>query len=120
MRQRGACSLSTDAIAARAGVSNSTARNALRSARHLGILAVEERRRQGQRNDTNVIRVTDAGWNAWIAKGGKAKPVGVKNLHPTVKEVQGSKIRRSQESRHKGYRGVEQCRAKRLIRDSAG
>lgn len=102
--QRGTCTLCTDAIAARAGVSNSTARNALRAARRLGILTVEERRRQGQRNDTNVIRVTDAAWTAWIARGGKAKPIGVRNLPPTVKEIQENDTRHGQRNPKKGYR----------------
>lgn len=120
VRQRGTCSLCTDAIAARAGVSNSTARNAIRTARRLGMLSVEERRRQGQRNDTNIIRVIDAAWNAWIAKGRTAQPLGVKNLHPTVKEIQGKELRRSQNNRNKGCRRAEQHRAHRFIRDSVG
>ncbi len=117
VRQRGTCTLCTDAIAARAGVSNSTARNALRAARRLGILTVEERRRQGQRNDTNVIRVTDAAWTAWIGKGGKAKQIGVRNLPPTVKEVQKNDTRRGQRNPKKGYRKVEPGRAMRPTRD---
>lgn len=117
VRQRGTCSLCTDAIAARAGVSNSTARNALRAARRLGILTVEERRRQGQRNDTNVIRVTDDAWKAWIAKGGTAKPIGVRNLKATDKGYQGNDIRRGQKDPQKGYRGAEGHRAMRPTAD---
>lgn len=117
VRQHGTCSLCTDAIAARAGVSNSTARNALRTARRLGILSTEERRRQGQRNDTNIIRVTDATWTAWIAKGKTAKPLGVKNLHPTVKEIQENELRRGQESPRRGCRKAERHRVTRSTPD---
>ena len=42
--QRGACALTLDAIAALAKVSRSTVRNALREARRLGLVEVEERR----------------------------------------------------------------------------
>jgi hypothetical protein len=47
VRQHGVCALYIDAIAARAGVCRTTAQNALREARALGLVVVKERRRQG-------------------------------------------------------------------------
>ncbi len=44
-------------LAAVAGVAETTVRNAIREARKLGLLTVEERRVTGYRNDTNVVRI---------------------------------------------------------------
>jgi hypothetical protein len=62
VRQHGAYALYIDAIAARAGVCRTTAQNAIREARALGFVTVEERRRRGQPSLTNIIRV-DSGDN---------------------------------------------------------
>jgi hypothetical protein len=45
VRARKVCGLHLDAIAARAGVSRSTAKNAIREAKRLGLVEVQERRR---------------------------------------------------------------------------
>jgi hypothetical protein len=39
-------------------------KNAIREARRLGLLTVEERQITGFRNDTNVIRIISAEWLA--------------------------------------------------------
>jgi hypothetical protein len=62
--------LAIGAIAAHAGVSESTVRNATRLARRLGWITVEERRLSRWRSDTNVIRVIVREWSAWIAHRG--------------------------------------------------
>lgn len=87
VQARGACELYVDAIAARAGVSASTTRNAIRSARRQGLLHVEERPREGMRNDTNRITITDGSWLAWIAKGQRVQRGGFKMLSPTDKKI---------------------------------
>jgi hypothetical protein len=41
-------------------------RNALREARHLGLITVEERAITGWRNDTNVVRIVAEEWRSWL------------------------------------------------------
>lgn len=60
------CRLSIENMAAVAGVCRSTVKNAIREARQLGLLTVEERQITGFRNDTNVIRIVSPEWLAWI------------------------------------------------------
>lgn len=77
-------------IAARAGVCRTTAQNAIREAAHLGLLTVQERRREGRRNDANVVRIISAQWKAWIARAGGFKkngPTDTKNILQGKKEA---------------------------------
>ncbi|WP_082773209.1 helix-turn-helix domain-containing protein [Methylobacterium sp. CCH5-D2] len=60
------CRLAIEHIAAIAGVGRSTVKNALREARRLGLITVEERKVTGWRNDTNVVRIVSAEWTAWL------------------------------------------------------
>jgi DNA-binding FadR family transcriptional regulator len=55
--RRGACALTLDAIAALAGVSRTTVRNALREARRLGLVEVEERRQFAAPNLASVVKL---------------------------------------------------------------
>src|SRR4051812_33049700 len=73
-RKRGDCRLTNGELADVAGVSISTARNAVRVARMLGFISVTERRRTAFRNDSNVIRIADAGWRVWLRLGGVKSP----------------------------------------------
>lgn len=57
-------------LAAVAGVSVSTAKRALREAKRLGLIEVEERRVSWWRNDPNVVRIVSPAWSAWLTKGG--------------------------------------------------
>jgi hypothetical protein len=61
-----------------AGVSITTAKNALRAARGLNIISVEERRLTAFRNASNVVRITSPEWRAWLRLGG-----GVKSAPPS-------------------------------------
>src|SRR5690349_4511655 len=61
-----ACTLVIGHIAALAGVSETTVRNALREARGLGLLTLEERRLTAWRNAPNVVRVVSREWLAWL------------------------------------------------------
>jgi hypothetical protein len=79
VRAHGACSLHVDAIAARAGVGRTTAQNALREARALGLMTVQERRRRGQPSLTNIVRIVSAEWRTWLRLGGG----GFKKLNST-------------------------------------
>ncbi len=69
--RRGDCRLAVGHLAAVAGVSETLVRNALREARALGLVTVEERRVTAWRNETNVVRIVSAEWSGWLklAKG---------------------------------------------------
>jgi hypothetical protein len=74
VRDNGQCVLPVDAIAARAGVCRRLAQNAIRQAAREGLLTVQERRREGRRNDYNVLRVVSREWLTWIRRGRMQKP----------------------------------------------
>jgi hypothetical protein len=66
VRHHGVCALHVDAIAARAGTCRTTVKNALREARRLNLVTVQERRRRGQKSLTNIVRIVSPEWMAWI------------------------------------------------------
>lgn len=68
-RARKVCALCLDAIAARAGVSRTLAKGAIRQARRLGLVEVQERRRTGAKSLPNLVTVIDREWLAWIKRG---------------------------------------------------
>lgn len=89
---RSDCRLTLGAIAARAGVSETTARNALRAARRDGLLSIEERPRRGLPNLTNIVRMVSREWREWLARrsrtgeGAKSRSARVESLiQPTSK-----------------------------------
>src|SRR3954467_15505718 len=75
-RKRGDCRLTNKEIADVAGVCLTSVKNAMRAARALGLLSVEERRLTAFRNDSNVVRITSPEWRAWLRLrgGGKSAP----------------------------------------------
>jgi hypothetical protein len=72
VREKGHCDSSLGEIAARAGIGRTTAQNAMRAAAAMGLLTVQERRREGQKNLPNVVRVDSREWQQWIKLGGRA------------------------------------------------
>lgn len=64
--RRGDCRLYVDHIAAVAGVSRSTVKTAIRQARTLGLITVEERPQTAFRNLSNVVRIVSKEWTAWL------------------------------------------------------
>src|SRR4051794_12548877 len=72
-RKRGDCRLTNGELADVAGVSITSVKNALRHARALGLISIEERRLTAFRNASNVVRITDASWQAWLRLGGGGK-----------------------------------------------
>ena len=82
----GHCELPLDAIAARAGTSRSTVKNAIREARRLSQLTVVFRPRVGQRSKTNLIAIGSDEWARWLSYSNhalRARSIGVEKLHPT-------------------------------------
>jgi hypothetical protein len=76
---KGVCDRTLDEIAARAGVSRSTAKRALRVAALLGLVAVEERRRPGRPNLANIVRIVSRAWLVWLAYGRRRQGGGVQS-----------------------------------------
>jgi hypothetical protein len=69
VRDRGDCRLYIAEIAARAGVGETTTRNALRLAAREGLITIEERRRDKRPNLSNVVRIISREWKLWIERG---------------------------------------------------
>lgn len=67
------CRLAIDHIAALAGLSRSTVKNAIREAAKLGLLTVEERRLSAWRSDTNIVRIISREWLSWLRLARKRK-----------------------------------------------
>jgi hypothetical protein len=66
---RGTCTACIDAIAARAGVSRTKAKQAIREACRLGMLERQEHRRAGAKSLPNTLRIVDREWLAWMKRG---------------------------------------------------
>lgn len=108
---KGDCRLSVGEIAGRAGVSETTVRNAVRQARKLGLVTVEERRLTGFRNDTNVLRIVSLEWLSWSAMGCRGGRVQIREGHGfrVLEDGAGETAGTSK----KGYRGSERGRPMR-------
>jgi hypothetical protein len=83
------CRLSVPNLAAVAGVAETTVRNAIREARKLGLLTVEERQITGFRNDTNIVRIISHEWTAWLRLARKGSAGN--SAHPTPAQGGGCK-----------------------------
>jgi hypothetical protein len=70
MKRYGICTSCNAKVAAIAGTCITVVKNALRKAKALRLLTVEERRRAGQRSLTNLVRFLSMAWKAWIARKG--------------------------------------------------
>jgi hypothetical protein len=73
----GYCDLSVAEIAARADVCERTVQSTLRLAEGDGLIIRTERRRKGAKSLTNLIKVTNREWLAWIRKR-----IGCKRYRP--------------------------------------
>lgn len=98
----GACNASLAEIAARAGVCRTLVHNTLRRAALLGLLTIEERRRPGRRNLTNLVRVVSREWLAWLKHGPREGGV-FRKVSPTGERVSKTGQACTQPSRHRGY-----------------
>jgi DNA-binding CsgD family transcriptional regulator len=66
VKKHGACALTIGHIAALAGVSEQTVRNALRHAETLALVNIEERRRTAWMNYPNKVSIVSKEWAAWL------------------------------------------------------
>lgn len=78
-KRTGACDWPIAKIAAMAGVSRTTAQNAMRQAQRLGHIKVTQRPVRGRKNLTNVVTIISREWQAWLKRG----PIGFKMPNPT-------------------------------------
>lgn len=87
VRRRQACDWTIGQIAAVSGVSETTVKRALREARRLGLVSIQERRLTAWRNAPNVVRIIAPAWIAWLRlapiRGG-----GVQTVPPTKAKIQ--------------------------------
>ncbi len=91
----GSCGLAAGAIAGRAGVSTSSARNAVREARKRGILAVQERRIRYDRNDPNIVTIASRELQLWVRTRARmlGHGGGIRNVRPTTNHLYSSPVR---------------------------
>ena len=82
----GRCGLPMGAVAVRAGVGITSARNAVREARRLGILHVEERRVARDRNLPNILTISSRELALWVRTRARIERQGggVKTVAPTT------------------------------------
>ncbi|MDQ0547460.1 DNA-binding transcriptional regulator YhcF (GntR family) [Methylobacterium brachiatum] len=107
--KRGDCRLAVGHLAAIAGVAETTVRNALREAKRLGLVTVEERRVTGFRNDTNVVRIVSPEWQAWMRLARKP-----------VREILGAKDNRAAPSGGGGCKSAKRTNTGVLILSESG
>src|SRR5229473_1885844 len=74
-KRHGICDLSYKEIGDRAGVKNTTVRNAIRLAVEEGWLSRQWRPVKHRKSDTNVLRIISKEWRLWMERG-----PGCKNL----------------------------------------
>lgn len=105
----GACGLHIDHIAALAGVSRTSVKNALREARALGLVTVEARKPVAWRNDSNLVRIVSPEWLSWMrlarretripVEGGGVKSATGTNTSSPESSSRGSGFRRNSSAR---------------------
>jgi hypothetical protein len=129
------CRLSIENMAAVAGASRSTVKNAIREAVRLGLVTVEERQITGWRNDTNIVRIVSREWTAWLrlartrdplSRLGSSSPAaparggGVKSVTTTPTEVLDLGKTRPAEPQKKLPRGSGRPRPISIFENSRG
>ena len=113
VKRHGLCELPIDKIAALAGVSRTTAQNAMREARRWGHITVEHRPVAGRKNLTNIVWIVSPEWLAWLKRG---PAIGFKSflskiLSPTKREEsQQGRATPVPWQRHHGIRQKHGCR----------
>ena len=67
--RHGRCTLCIGAIAGKAGVGETSVRNAIREAKRLGLVTIEVRRVAMWRNLPNVVTIVSPEWSTWLKHG---------------------------------------------------
>jgi hypothetical protein len=105
---RGWCAFPMAKIAALAGVSETTARNAFREARTQGLITIEERPQHRAPHLPNVIRIVAPAWKTWIERrpatwrGGGCRELKATHENKILSPLPPSDG--AQRNRSKGYR----------------
>src|SRR5215207_4359049 len=107
-RKRSDCCLTNKEIADVAGVSITTVKNALRAARSINLMSIEERRLTAFRNASNVVRIVSPEWRAWLRLGG-----GGKSVPPSPTPYKNQRSRTSEPTWAAKRQGVRTGAAKR-------
>src|SRR5271165_1369109 len=81
-QRTGVCVLPVDAVAALAGCSRTSVKNAMRQARLLGLILVKERRIPGRKSLTNIVTIVSKEWVGWLRIGDV--PLSVEILEAVV------------------------------------
>jgi hypothetical protein len=68
-------------------------KNAIREARRLELLTVEERAITGFRNDTNVLRIVSPEWLAWIRLARRGNPLSNMREQPAPSVHRGGGVK---------------------------
>jgi hypothetical protein len=86
IRRVGFCDWCIARMAAVAGVCETLVRTALHKGRALGLLSSEQRPRKGQKSLTNVVRIMNRAWAAWL----KRWMTGYRKMEATTCEFKNS------------------------------
>jgi hypothetical protein len=89
VKRCGVCDFPIEKIAALAGVGRTTVQTTMHEARRLGHITIVERPRRGLKNLTNLVRISELCWLAWIKRGPSAACLIGSN---SVKKVSTTKI----------------------------
>jgi hypothetical protein len=84
VRSKGACTLTIGHVAALAGVSATTVKNAIRHAVSVGAIRVEERRLTAWRNAPNRVTIVSPEWNVWVRL--RRRGVGANSCTPRIQK----------------------------------
>ncbi len=115
--RRGFCALTVGHLAALAGISESSVRNALREAEGLGLISIERRRRAPWINFPNEIRILSKEWLSWLRLR-----TGANSYSPRVQEDKSSLAQRREniDAGHLSRRRQYQAGSDKGIRQSRG
>ena len=111
---RGRCELPVGAIAGRAGVCATTARNAVREARRLGLIASEERRVTYDRSLPNILTIVSRELALWVrtrarveGQGGGCRTARPTTNHSSPSDAQPASVEPDKGNRGRGWRSTE-------------
>lgn len=104
VQRHGVCDLSIAEIAARAGVCRTLVQHTLRIAACEFLIHIQERRRPGQRNLTNVVTIVAREWRAWFERGPRPGGGGFRKFDPTDTNLSSEEAKAPRQSRSRGYR----------------